>query len=155
MEAGGSWAGVGPAPVSEMYKKTCSKCKEVLTEQHFFRDKSKPDGFYSQVFTWLALPYTKKKLTHNADMGANSAKVARLQRRKKRLAKRGAPALPRPPDSYMKKCCRCKIDKSALFFCQNKRSADGLYSQCRDCVAEKAKYFLTRVLKEGCEVASL
>jgi hypothetical protein len=39
----------------------------------------------------------------------------------------------------MKKCTRCGVDKDIKEFCQNKRSGDGLYSQCRKCVADKVR----------------
>ena len=36
-----------------------------------------------------------------------------------------------------KRCSRCGRDRPASEFCRNKRSADGLYSQCRTCVSAK------------------
>ena len=37
----------------------------------------------------------------------------------------------------VKRCTRCNLDKSVEQFCQNSRSFDGRYSQCRTCVADK------------------
>ncbi len=41
-----------PEYVSQVpIQKTCSKCKETKSASEFFKDKSKPDGMYSQVRT--------------------------------------------------------------------------------------------------------
>ena len=44
----------------------------------------------------------------------------------------------RPPLTS-KKCSRCHQEKPASDFCANKRSPDGLYCQCKACVAVKDK----------------
>ena len=41
------------------------------------------------------------------------------------------------PSHIHKRCTRCGIEKPANAFCRNKRSFDGLYSQCRACVSSK------------------
>ncbi|CAL8468903.1 g8444 [Coccomyxa elongata] len=94
-------------------QKTCSKCKETKVATEFFKDKSKPDGMYSQCKT-----------------------CATIEERRRRESR------PQPGPEMQKtskKCTRCGLEKPANAFCRNKRSFDGLYSQCRTCVSDKDK----------------
>ena len=47
-----------------------------------------------------------------------------------------------PAKAKVKKCSRCGADKPASDYCRNKRSFDGLYSQCRTCVSEKVPHMV-------------
>ena len=51
----------------------------------------------------------------------------------------------RPPLTS-KKCSRCHQEKPAGDFCANKRSPDGLYCQCKACVAVKDKERRVRLM---------
>lgn len=61
-------------------------------------------------------------------------KVCSASEEKRRREAKNPP--PRPT-GVTKTCTRCKLVKAMGDFCQNKRSSDGLYSQCRSCVADK------------------
>ncbi|KAK9915493.1 hypothetical protein WJX75_009972 [Coccomyxa subellipsoidea] len=94
-------------------QKTCSKCKETKVASEFFKDKSKPDGMYSQCKA-CATAEERRRRESRPQVGPDMMKST-------------------------KKCTRCGIDKPASSFCRNKRSFDGLYSQCRTCVSDKDK----------------
>lgn len=61
---------------------------------------------------------------------------------RRKMAEEGAT---RPPLTS-KKCSRCHQEKPAGDFCANKRSPDGLYCQCKACVAVKDKERRVRLM---------
>ena len=154
--------------------KTCSKCRAQKPGSDFFRDKSKPDGLYSQVHgvlrrslpaavpevacrdnhaIWYLVRITashRKRLSRQSRRAQCKACAAGEERR--RLEQREAMAtlangLAAPQE---KRCSRCGQDKPAAAFCRNKRSADGLYSQCRTCVSAKVQALCQLPLSHLC-----
>jgi hypothetical protein len=51
----------------------------------------------------------------------------------------------------MKKCYRCKEEKSVELFCKNKAKKDGLTSECKSCIRDLGKIRLEKKLKENPE----
>lgn len=51
----------------------------------------------------------------------------------------------------MKKCYRCKEEKSVELFCKNRAKKDGLTSECKSCISDLGKIRLENKLKENPE----
>eukprot|EP00884_Botryococcus_braunii_P016969 jgi/Botrbrau1/3956/Bobra.0365s0030.2 len=105
--------------------KQCSKCKSTKESNDFFKDKSKPDGLYSQC------------------------KVCSATEERRRQEMR---VFKKPLAGTTKTCKRCLEEKEIEAFCQNKRSSDGHYSQCRTCVSNKDRARRLKVLSSHPQV---
>ncbi len=72
---------------------------------------------------------------HKGEMDISKSAINDCTMCRRKMAEEGAS---RPPLTS-KKCSRCHQEKPASDFCANKRSPDGLYCQCKACVAVKDK----------------
>ena len=97
---------------------------------------------------------SQKHEDHPAYTACLSASILALQCKPCATAeerrRRGArPTVSPEHAKQVKRCTRCNLDKSVEQFCQNSRSFDGRYSQCRTCVADKVCYLAHLVARNG------
>jgi hypothetical protein len=96
---------------------------------------SEPSSYLSRASICLLILIIDSHLMGIRGWALAQCKACATAEEKRRRESRAPPN--NDPAHVQKKCTRCGIEKPANAFCRNKRSYDGLYSQCRTCVSMK------------------